>query len=377
MRGAVAGRKIAPLGGKQMTPDNPRHWTRRLRRVATRRSFLVTVGVIVLLGATYTLAGFFLVPRLITKYATRYVHEQLKRRAEIGEVRVNPLLLKVEIKNFRLQEADGRPLLGFDRLFVDFELSSLFHWAWTFAEIQLDAPRIDAVMARDGRLNLADLLDAFPKTEPPPKPTAPPRLLLQHARLSGGMLSFTDLSRREPQTASVQPLDIELHDITTLPGRRGPYAIAATLTGGGVVEWDGHVSLTPVASSGHLALRGFPLSTPWRFIRDDVALAEPTGRLDAAVGYQFAYRDKTTSMTVDGVEATVTGLVLTARGEQTPLLALEKIRLAGARGDLVSRELRVPEISVSRGRVGATVARKGTLNWQMLTAASADAPPTP
>src|SRR5262249_40243370 len=220
----------------------------------------------------------------------------------------------------------------------------------------------------DGRLNLAELLDAFPKTEPPPKPTPPPRLLLQHARVSAGVLSFTDLSRREPHTASMHPIDIELHDITTLPGRRGPYAIAATLIGGGVLEWDGQISLTPVASTGHLALRGFPLATAWRFIRDDVALAEPSGRLDVAVGYQFAYRDEATSMTVDGVEATVTGLVLTARGEQTPLLTLDKIRLAGARGDLISRELTVPEISVSRGRVGATVARKGTLDWQMLTA---------
>ncbi|HSF02545.1 MAG TPA: hypothetical protein VLA62_06025 [Solirubrobacterales bacterium] len=45
----------------------------------------------------------------------RYVQEQLQRRAQLGEVRVNPLLFKLEIKDFRLQEADGRPLLGFDR----------------------------------------------------------------------------------------------------------------------------------------------------------------------------------------------------------------------------------------------------------------------
>jgi hypothetical protein len=43
------------------------------------------------------------------------VQERLKRRLEIGEVRVNPLLFKLEIKGFRLQEADGRPLVSFER----------------------------------------------------------------------------------------------------------------------------------------------------------------------------------------------------------------------------------------------------------------------
>src|SRR6185436_16800715 len=218
-------------------------------------------------------------------YVPRYVQEQLKRRAEIGEVRFNPLLFKLEMKRFRLQEADGRPLLGFDRLFVDFELSSLFRRAWTFAEIQLDAPRVDAVLARDGSVNLADLLDALPKSEAktPPAPASPTRMLLQHARVSGGVLSFTDLTGRTPQTATVQPLDVELHNITTLPGRRGPYAISATLTGGGAIDWEGDVSLVPLRSGGQFGLRGFPLATAWRFVQEQVALAEPAGRVDAKV----------------------------------------------------------------------------------------------
>jgi uncharacterized protein involved in outer membrane biogenesis len=371
--------------GSKETGDGPRHWTRRLRHLVVQVPFLVTAAVIVLLVAAYTIAGFFLVPRLITKYVPRYVQEQLNRRAEIGEVRFNPLLFKLEVKHFRLQEADGRPLLGFDRLFVDFELSSLFRRVWTFAEIQLDAPRVDVVMARDGRLNVADLLDAFPKGAPaqqPPTPAAPVRMLLQHAQMRRGVLSFTDLSGRAPQTATVEPVDMELHDITTLPSRRGPYAISATLTGGGVLDWEGEVSLVPLRSAGRLGLRGFPLATAWRFIQEQVALGEPGGRLDAAAQYQLAYRDEAMSLKFDGLDVTVADLVLTERGEKTPLLTLEKIRLAGGRGDLSSRELTVPEISVSRGRLAAAVARNGVMNWQRLTptpaaAATAGAAPAP
>ena len=349
-----------------MTSDAPRRWARRLLVLVTTVPFLVTVGVLAVLVVAYTLAGFFLVPRLIRTYVPRYAQEQLKRRAEIGEVRLNPLLFKLEIKHFRLQEADGRPLLGFDRLFVDFELSSLFRRAWTFAEIQLEAPRLDAVLARDGRLNIADLLDAFPQSEPAPTPVAPRRMVLEHAVVRAGTLSFTDLTGREPQTAKVDPINVELRNITTLPERRGPYAISATLVGGGVVSWEGEVSLVPLGSTGRLGLHGFPLATAWRFVQEDIALAEPAGRVDADVRYQLAYRNGSTSLKVDGVDVTVAGLGLAQRETKAPLLALERIRLAGGRGDLVARELTVPEIVVSRGRLAATMARDGTLDWQSL-----------
>src|SRR5438874_6810301 len=143
-----------------MTPQWARRWA-RLRALLTRRPVLITFAVVSVIVLVYTLAGFFLVPRLIATYVPRYVEQRLGRRAEIGEVRVNPLLLKVEIKNFRLTEADGRPLLGFDRLFVDLEIAkSIVRAAWTFAEIRVEAPRIDAVIFADGRMNIAELPDS-------------------------------------------------------------------------------------------------------------------------------------------------------------------------------------------------------------------------
>jgi hypothetical protein len=328
----------------------------------------------VVLFLAYTLAGFFLVPRLVRTYVPRYVAEQLGRRAEIGEVRVNPLLFRMDIRHFRLTEPDGRPLLGFDRLFVDFELTSIVRAAWTFAEIRLEAPRVDAVIEPDGRLNIAELLDSVPKAEAKAEPGPPPRLLLQHAVMRDGVVSFTDRSGRTPQTATLQPINLELRDVTTLRERRGPYTITATLTGGGVLGWDGYVSLVPLASTGRVDLRGFPLATAWRFVQDTVAVAEPAGTLDANVRYQFGYRDGTTALKVEGVEVAVTGLAVTERGGKAPILTLDKVDLVAAWGDVIARELTVPEISVSRGRVAASLARDGTVNWQRLLTAPASAP---
>jgi len=350
----------------------------RLALRLTRLRVLIALAAVVVMVAAYAVTGFVLVPRLIRHQVPRYAEEQLKRRVEIGPVRFNPFLFTLEVKTFRLQEPDGRPLLSFDRLFVDFEATSLFRRAWTFARIELDAPRVDAILTRDGRLNLLDLLDAFPQGDPASrKDTKPPRpLLLEHTVVRGGWLTFTDLMGHAPQTAVVQPINVELRDITTVPERRGPYAIAATLVGGGIVGWDGEVSLFPLSSTGRLGIRGFPLATAWRFAQDQVALAEPSGRLDAQVRYQLTYHEGKTSLTLQDIGVAVDDLVLTQRGEKAPMLALEKIRLAGGRGDLMARELTIPEISVSRGRIAASMGRDGTVNWQtlMITPPAVDAP---
>ena len=63
-----------------------------LRRLLLRTPVLVGMAVVVFLVVAYTLAGFLLVPRLIRTYAPQYVQEQLKRRAEIGEVRFLSLI---------------------------------------------------------------------------------------------------------------------------------------------------------------------------------------------------------------------------------------------------------------------------------------------
>src|SRR5438128_1424774 len=122
--------------------------------------------------------------------------------------------------------------------------------------------------------------------------------------------------------------------------------------------------------------RRVPLATAWRFVQDDVAIAEPTGELGANVHYQFAYRDGTTSLQVEGVEVAIRGLVLTERTTNAPLLALDEVDVVGVSGDVIARQLTGPEISVKRGRVAATLARDGSVNWQRLgTTSASPAPP--
>ena len=331
--------------------------------------------------ALYALAGFLLIPYLVRHYVPKLAGEQLRCQAAVAEVRFNPFLFEFEAKDFSFKDAAGEAIFGFQRLFVDFDLESLFRWAWTFADIRLEGWSADLVIDREGRLNLVKIAAALPESkEASPPAESPPRLLLKHMALTGGSVKYTDRSKSTPVAETVSPIDVEFDAISTLPEHRGSHVVSAKLADGGVVEWKGHFSLNPFLSEGEVRLEGVKLATPWNFIRDQLNLAEPLGDVGATARYRFRYEQAKADLTVNDVGVKLKGLRLSTASASEPILVLDTIEVAGARFNLASRELTVPTFNVLKGRVAVSVDEKGIANWQRLvkTGAKTDAPrPTP
>ena len=336
----------------------------RLRRIPYPRT-LATAAV---LWFVYLVVGYFLAPRWIAQAIPDIVSEQLQRKATVGAVRVNPLLFRVLVRDFALKENDGTPIVAFRRLMVDFELSSLLRWAWTFSSIRLDGLDLRVVVRPDGTLNLAALRPApVPGDAQQAKGGGKlPRLLLQHAALRGGSVTFTDQTLSTPTSTTLQPIDLDLRDISTLPDPRGPYTVSAILRDGGVLFWRGEVSLSPIYSQGEIAARRIKLATPWRFLRDRLDIAEPAGAIEFSARYRFSYADETTEFALEDTRLAVTDVRLAAPGAREPMLALEAAEMIGGRFNLILRELVVPRIEVHKGLVAAAADAKGVLDWQRI-----------
>ena len=110
--------------------------------------------MVVAVAALYALAGFVLVPRFLRSALLRDIPNVLRVTPAVGEIHFNPFLFRLEVRDFSLSVPGGEALLGFGRLLVDFELSSIWHRAYSFASIDIAAPSLNAVVAPDGALNL-------------------------------------------------------------------------------------------------------------------------------------------------------------------------------------------------------------------------------
>src|SRR5258707_11338067 len=119
-----------------------------LLKITKTKAFRIS-AVLALLVALYALGGFVLAPRILRSALMEDIPKTLGVTPAVGEIRFNPFLFELEIKDLSLAAPSGEKLLGFGRLFVDFELSSIWHLAYSFGEVDIDAPFVNAIVARD------------------------------------------------------------------------------------------------------------------------------------------------------------------------------------------------------------------------------------
>jgi hypothetical protein len=346
-----------------------------LKKILRSKLFIISAAALFF----YTLAGFFLAPWLVRHYVPKIVQDQLKKQAAVGDVRINPYIFTVDANDFRMEEPDGQPIVGFKRLFVDFELKSLFKWAWTFRQLNLEGPHVNAVIAKDGALNLAGL--APPSEEPPQPPEKDKRplpLILEEVSIDQGQIDFTDQRQSKPASITLKSLQLHISNLTTLPGQEGPKTITATLGDGGTLRWTGEIGLNPVVTQGNFAIENVQTATAWKFIRDAVNLEQPTGKASITADYNVDLSGAEPQVTLGKLAVALTGLALKLEGAEAPFFELPDARLTGGRIDLAKQQVEIEKLAVAGGRARIMVDEGGTLNVERIarhTQKPAPAPP--
>jgi len=347
----------------------------KFRKIIFSKFFIAAVFTML----AYTLIGFFLVPYLVKRQLTQFVTHDLQRQVEIQAVHVNPYKLTLAVQGLDLKEQDGKPLLAFNRLFANFETKSLFRWAWTFAEIQFDKPKINFEINSEGQFNLVRLLNSLSENSAQKEADTgdgePPRLIFEKILITEGQVEFLDLQGATPADVSLKSLNIELADLSTLPEREGPYTIRATTPAGESLQWQGTVSLHPIASHGTLAVTGIQAAGLWEFVYDDVNCDVTDGSLDLETRYSFTYDQQTPQLLLEGLTTRVSNFRLQPRGATDAVLSLSEVLLKETRLDLAARKLILGSLQLQGGQVITHVDAAGILNWQQLFSSGETQPP--
>ncbi|MEA1648901.1 DUF748 domain-containing protein [Nitrospirillum sp. BR 11164] len=290
----------------------------------------------VLILALYTLMGFFVAPPVLRREIVDVAQKTFQRPAALDEVHINPYALSVELRGFRLTEADGGPLLGFDRLYVRLAPSGLLRWAWGVNDIQLDGLKATLVRYGETDTNIGRLIQAAASGDDQAKADAPgqglPRLLIRHLIITNAAADVTDQVPGTPFKTKVGPVGMELNDLSTLPERQGQQHLQVGLEGGATLEWTGTSGLNPIVSAGHLAARGPYIPLAARYFGDVFKVTVPTGTLAADLDYQVSRRaDGTYALAVSHAGVVLRDLAVHEAGVATPFLTLPDLRLAGGR----------------------------------------------
>ncbi len=335
-----------------------------LLKITKAKAFRIS-AVVVVLVALYALGGFVVAPRMLRSALMEDIPKTLGVTPTVGQIHVNPFLFQVEIKDFSLAAPSGERLLGFGRLFVDFELSSIWHRAYSFADIDLDAPSVNAIVAQDGSLNLSQLKPKTPPAKTPPeKPqekTGPlPAIRIGSFNVSKGLVTYEDHSRPSEFTARLAPINFALVNFTT-GAEGGRFTFTASSKLGERVEWHGHLSVQPVESDGEFQIDGLHAHTIWEYLEDRLNFAVNSGTVDLNATYKFSLRDA-----VD-LQATVSRIAvndLAVRPKEADIdwITVPSLLLSGTTVDLLKRQAHTDSLSLTGVKLVTWLEPDGSLN---------------
>jgi hypothetical protein len=312
-----------------------------------RRKKILTVAAIVAgsLGL-YALAGFYWVPRLVRSQVTELFADDYGREIGLGEVRFNPFTFEFEARDFTVPDTDGKRMLGFDRLFLDFELASLWHRAWTFRDIYVERPYARVVQRADGSLNLADL--APPNSDPAPDDQQPPDIpavRIGNLDVAEGRIDVADLTRAQPFATTLAPVSFELTDFRTA-GSGNTFAFTAGSDRAGQLSVDGSFGVAPLSSHGSLTLAGLQATAISEYLGELIPVSLESGIIDLGFTYDFSLAGEPFTLILDMPSLTVRELSTVAQGYDVPW-QIPAIDLRDTRVDLAARTVVMNSIEVT------------------------------
>jgi len=257
-----------------------------------RRAIKISAAALVV----YALTGFFLAPWLVKKNAVEIVADTIGTELRIEKVAINPFVLSLQVDGIELDDPAGAPVLRVQQLFANFQLSSLFRWAWTFDEIRVDAPEAFLARDHDGQFNIGFLM---PQSAEPqamdvvetPGESEPARLLIFAFLINESAVNWYDEVPADPVQTRFGPVNISIAELNTLPDRAGQQDVVITTETSGTLAWSGSLHLNPLLSAGHASVTGSHFEMISAYIKHETGLDIVDGTVDIKFDYQVAALD--------------------------------------------------------------------------------------
>ena len=307
------------------------------------------IGRVALAGAALLafLLGFawLALPGILQSQAQKLVAEKSGHALSLARPEINPLALSLRLRDLKLDDPEGAPLLAFRELFIDLSAASITTRGIVIDELRLDGLSANLVLRDDARAptNWSRLLAAFAGNDEKASDT-PPRVEIRHLALSGAQADLADRRTTPAFISRVDAFDLELRDISTRRDDSGDFKLAAHTAFGARLEWKGTATLNPLGSTGQLSLHGVDLGklAPLlaRHLPPRLGLAPPEGVAGLSVDYRLGHADGKLALALDPFSVELGNLVLrkpAAAG--APAVTLGALALDGGRFDLGTRQL--------------------------------------
>ncbi|VVM64183.1 hypothetical protein PS623_01411 [Pseudomonas fluorescens] len=324
------------------------------------------LGAMLALVALYSLLGFFILPGIGLRIANQQLAQYATVPAQLQRIEFNPFSLELTLWGLQVGEP-GKEQLGFERLYANLSLDSLWSGALHLDAVELDKPRNEILFGKNGSLNLTQLFKLPPSEAKPDEPASDPfPLRIGSIKLTEGYLHFQDLRPSEPIEFLYDSMNFELKNLSTLPDDSADMTLVAIGPAGGRIDWKGTLGLAPISSQGTLKITDGNMKAFWPYVRDAVPLVLEEGVISLDTHYTLNL-SKQTELLLDNTQVRIAPFAIKAPdGRQ--LARLASLEVSETSIDLAKQLVTVGKVRSSKLETWAALEQDGQLDWQKLFA---------
>jgi uncharacterized protein involved in outer membrane biogenesis/outer membrane protein OmpA-like peptidoglycan-associated protein len=287
------------------------------------------------------------------------------------QLSIHPFRLTLEARDVALSSAAAGVAADIGRLRAELAWHSLLARRWQISQLTLDD--VDIRVERAPAAAPGNTATKARKAGVTPR--LPP-VDIAHATLTVHSLSV----RTGPLTEALVLRDAraELADLSTTVGAApARFRVHAPLPDDGLLELDGEFGLAALASQGRMRLSSAHAGFWWQRLLPASSARVTGGLLDARAHYSIDFSAPLRqTLVLEALQMEARAFELTPVDGGAPLLAVERLSVAGGRYLAGARRLHLDGVRLQSGQLNVLRDAAGRLNWSGLAgpARAADAP---
>jgi uncharacterized protein involved in outer membrane biogenesis/flagellar motor protein MotB len=338
-------------------------WLEHLRSKPMVRKGVIAGGAAVLV---YILFGFLALPPILKPVLSRTLSETLHRKAELHDIRVNPLELSVSVRGLTISERDAPGTwISAGEVFANLQLASVIRGGPVLSEIRLSRPYVNIVRRPDRSYNFTDLIDEF--TKKPAKGSKPLKYSINNIQIVDGSIDFDDGPKKTHH--AVRGIQIGVPFLSNLRYYVDRYVQPsfAAVVNGKPVGFKGKTKPFSESLETTFDVNISDLDIPYylEYVPLQREYEIPSAFLDVKAVVSFAQlKDKSPTLRAEG--DVILKEVRISGKDKGPMIHLPMVKAVIFPSDLAARDFRLAALQVRDPEINISIDRNGKLNLMSL-----------
>ena len=316
--------------------------------------------------AVYCWLGFLLIPSVALKVINQQLGVYATTPAHLQRLEFNPLSLELFAWDFQIGEADNKQI-SLEHLYSKLAFDSIWTKTLHLEDVLLVKSNAEVVFNKQGELNLTQLFNLPESTEQLEEvqetDSTPLAVLIDQIQLQEGSIRFNDQRQQDPVDITIADLNITLNNLDTRPDGNSDLQLKAQASDGAQLQWQGDVSLNPIASHGHLQLQDAKLASWWPYVSEHFTAQLKDGQLNLDTHYELNLTPEL-QFKAKQLSAQINSLALEQQDQ--PLARMAQLSVSETEIDLAKQQVQIGNISSSKLEAWTEIDKNGVINWEKL-----------